>query len=158
MHALHFLSESLQIFKDLGDILGESNALGNMASIFADQKELVKAIDYYELAYELALKSGDRQNIAAWSGNLGLIQADLGNYFEAIVLYQKQIGIARDIGDKYIEGAAMFNLGIAQKKLGKYKIAKKNCKAGLDILKKIKHVDVAKMQHQFFLLFPERVP
>jgi len=68
------------------------------------------------------------------------------------------LGIARNISDKYIEGVALFNMGIAQEKLGRQRIAVKNCKAGLEILKNMGHADATKMERQFSRLFPNHVP
>jgi tetratricopeptide (TPR) repeat protein len=77
----------LVITREIGDLRGEGNALGNLGLAYADLGETCKAIEFYEQRLAIACEIGDRRGEGNALGNLGLAYADLGETRQAIEFY-----------------------------------------------------------------------
>ncbi|MEA5530235.1 tetratricopeptide repeat protein, partial [Dolichospermum sp. UHCC 0684] len=86
---------SLDIFKDIGDIRGESNSLNNLGNAYDSLGQYQRAIAFYQQSLDITKEIGDiRGEANAWF-NLGLSlekvdreQDALGAYRNARELYQ----------------------------------------------------------------------
>ncbi len=121
--ALRFWEESLRIYREIGDRLGEANSLGNLGIAYANLGQYQKAIDFYKQTLEIAIEIGDRPGEAYSLVNLGLTYQNLGQYQRAIDFYQQSLKISRQIGDRKAEARILGNLGNAYVDPGQYQRA-----------------------------------
>ncbi len=85
------------------------NNLGNSAGYV--QHDYPSALDYYEQAYEIAHKFGDRYVQGVVLTNLGWAAGMLGDFTLAKSYYERSLVIAREVRNLYNETYALINLG-----------------------------------------------
>ncbi|NET17229.1 MAG: tetratricopeptide repeat protein, partial [Okeania sp. SIO1H6] len=118
--AIEYFQQSLQIAREIGDLLTEGKALGNLGNVYDSLGEYHKAIEYHQQSLQIAREIGDRSGEGSALGNLGNVYYLLGEYDKAIEYYQQLLQIAREIGDRSGEGSALGNLGNVYYLLGEY--------------------------------------
>jgi predicted ATPase/class 3 adenylate cyclase len=84
------------------------NNLGNSAGYV--QHDYPSALDYYEQAYEIAHKHGDRIVQGAVLTNLGWVAGMLGDFESARSYHGRSLVIAREVRNIYHETYALINL------------------------------------------------
>ena len=115
----HYKS-SLDIAKDVGDVVIESEAYGGLGSAFDSLGDFEKAIYYHSQQLSIAKTTGDKVGEAVANGNLGNAHISLQNFKKALHYYEQRLSIAYDLGDKAGEGHAYFHLGNTYEALGDY--------------------------------------
>ncbi len=110
--------QSLAIFEELGDLVGQSNVLNNLGIGAYYQGKWVAALEYYERSRSARLRSGDVVGAATADNNIAEIQSDQGHLDQARVLFES----ARDVWDAagYRVGTALAtsNLGRLEARAG----------------------------------------
>jgi tetratricopeptide (TPR) repeat protein len=96
------------------------NSLFFVANLYRFRHEFDTAAAYYERAFHLAKKLGNRWAEGAVLNNLGLAYESLGRYQQAIEFYQKALTIFQELGNRQGEASSLGNLGIAYRNLGQY--------------------------------------
>ncbi|HEX2988103.1 MAG TPA: tetratricopeptide repeat protein, partial [Chloroflexota bacterium] len=99
--------EALQLAREIGDRLGEVDALNNLAGI---ETNLERARNLYEECLAIRKELGDRSAIAGATMNLGVIAMSLGDYETARTRYEESLATARDVGNKALVAWIIFNL------------------------------------------------
>jgi adenylate cyclase len=104
--------ESLKIFTDNGDKLGEANILNNIGAVYFDKGDYVRSLDNYLKSLELSEQLRDTLRIATALMNIGSVyQNNPTTYDKALTNYllaQKMFG---SIGELEGIGSASANVG-----------------------------------------------
>ena len=126
------LEEALSLYRDLGDRLGEANALNNLA-------EVRLAGDYpgatrdLEEALSLYRDLGDRPGQAYALTHLGIARRLAGDLPGATRDMEEALGISQDIGDRPGQAYALTNLGDVRRMAGNYRGAVRDLEEALEI-------------------------
>ncbi|MEO1348918.1 MAG: CHAT domain-containing protein [Cyanobacteria bacterium J06635_15] len=118
--ALDSFEQALEVYRIIGDRIGEGSALNGLGFVYDDFGQYERAIDVYEQMLSIARETGYRPLEAAALGNLGLIYEDLGQYEQAIDFYQQSLAIEQELGDRREEAGSLNNLAGSYYWLGQY--------------------------------------
>jgi len=99
---------------------GIASALNNIGSIYFNQGEYAKAIDYFTRILKIEEEIGDKDGITDALTYIGIIYQDKGDYAKAIDYYTKSLKIEEGIGDKDGIADALNNIGIIYDVQGDY--------------------------------------
>lgn len=110
--ALACAKESEQIYSNIGDNSGLSDALNMIGNVYKKQNDYKNAQKYYEMALEKAEKAGDLDNLAGININLGIMHDFAGEYPQAIARYLKALDYFEKKGDRHSMAMAYSNIGI----------------------------------------------
>ena len=116
--AERLLSDSLTIFRRIGNQQFEAKALANLALVKHNQSCLEEAADFYSQALQLAEAIGDQRNIGIFTGSLALIYQDLGKIQTAQKLYKRALDVARQLGDHRSVAVHLGNFAMTFAQLG----------------------------------------
>ena len=96
--AIAFHQQSLDIFKDIGDIQGESASLNNLGKAYDSLGQYERAIAFYQQSLDITKHIGNRDGEALCLQNLGVTYGKCGRIKEAYsASYQAQM-IRKEIG------------------------------------------------------------
>lgn len=132
-----YLTEALNITREIRDQQGEVKCLGNLGVACSQIGEFREAVSYLNLAIVIAKAMGDKEGEGKYFLNLGSAYIDMGEYQKAIEFIDKALFISREIGDKHCEGSSLIGLGNAYLGLGKYGEAVTNYTKGLTLNREI---------------------
>ncbi|QSV60968.1 MAG: tetratricopeptide repeat protein [Dolichospermum sp. LBC05a] len=135
--AIAFYQQSLDIFKDIGDIRGESNSLIGLGNAYNSLGQYERAIAFYQQSLDIFKDIGDIRGESNSLIGLGNAYNSLGQYERAIAFYQQSLDIAKEIGDIQRESISLIGLGNAYNSLGQYERAIAFYQQSLDIAKEI---------------------
>ena len=121
--AIESWEESLAIYREIGDLWGEANSLGNLGAIYNSWGQYQKAIEYQQQSLGIKREIGDRSGESASLCNLGIAYGSLGQYQKAIEYQQQSLVIEREMGNRSGEAASLCNLGNVFGSLGQYQKA-----------------------------------
>ncbi len=111
--AINYSQRALILSRNVGDRLGEANALANLGYsevLQAQQREEMEptvyetAIEYLKQGFQLSEKLGDRQSQALACNSLGIAHTALQQAQAAIEYLEKGIEAAKFSGDLYLQG------------------------------------------------------
>jgi signal transduction histidine kinase len=129
--------KSLKLCQEISDTKGERHSLMQIGLSYLGNKETSLALEYLTQAYEMAMKEGDRRELASVTGNLGNLYVILQEYDKAIEHYNNCKIIFEEL-DRPIEvGRAHLNIAIGLGASGKYDSALESVNKALPIF--IKH-------------------
>ncbi len=113
-----FMDRALELYRELGDEVSVTVALGNIATVafFASQWE--KAAHYLSLCADSSAKSGDLANAAMADGNLGELRTNQGHLEEAVALLAPARRDLESFGYVGLTAAVGTHLGRARAFLG----------------------------------------
>ena len=117
--AADLYEQALSLYRGLGDLTGESVALGSLGLCCRDLGDIEQAIDLIQQALVIDREVSWRGGEGTDCGDLGLCFHDVGLLQEAVDSHQQAIAIARDIGDRSLEASDMDNLGSCYRDLGR---------------------------------------
>ncbi|MCB8945932.1 MAG: tetratricopeptide repeat protein [Ardenticatenaceae bacterium] len=124
LEAAEFLQRSLDLYRQVGDTVGESIALNDLGIVvyrlgdYARSKQL--ALD----GLAIARAQNDDWKTAVTLTNLGNVCRAMGDYAEAQAYLQEGTDIMRQHGDKYSLANSLNNLGEVARALGAFAEAK----------------------------------
>ena len=99
--------------------------------------ESLKAKEYFERAFAITTKIGDRGGEASCYGNLGAVFRSVGQYDKAEEYLQKALVITTEIGDRGGEATCYGNLGAVFRSVGQYDKAEEYLQKALVITTEI---------------------
>ena len=91
-------ASNLEIAQEIGDRMGEGNALGNLGSAFSDLGDHGIGIGYYEQQLGITHDIGDRQGEGNAMWNMAQVFHDLGDLPQAIARAEAALPIYEQIG------------------------------------------------------------
>lgn len=120
-NSLKYLTAALEL---KNEILGYGNisalAYGNLAEVYMLQRQYDVSEEYYLIAYESALSSGNKTYLAYVFEGLGNLNTLRKNYSEGIQNYQKAVQLRNAVDDYRGMAYAYLNLGDAYYSLSKF--------------------------------------
>jgi len=136
--ALMYDFRSLKLDRELNDTIGESDDIGNIASIYFNESNYKKALHYFKKSLAL---SRTKKGKAIVYNNIGTVYFDMNNYAESIKYTKKALNLNESIG--YYYGAAIdyLNLGHSYIDVKNYPTAKRYILKGISMEKKIGNND-----------------
>ncbi|NER78980.1 MAG: CHAT domain-containing protein [Leptolyngbya sp. SIO1D8] len=132
-NAIRVHQEALEIFIELEDLLGQGNALNEMALAYRNLNEPAKALELFELSLEklyqveeatssqsgLSLSSEE----ATTKGNIARTLNDLGRYDEALTIANEVLDFRRQEGDLFRVSVTLNDIGNIYLNLGDFENA-----------------------------------
>lgn len=97
--AIEALSESVEIFSELGEDYARAFALRSLGVVYRDQNRWAEATDCYRLALELFQRTGVRRMEALTWRNLGDVMRDESNFVDAQEYFDRGAAIYAQIDD-----------------------------------------------------------
>lgn len=99
-----------------------SRTIANIGSIYRDQLDFEKALEYYLKAMEAFEKLNNKHAVAAVGGDIGNVYFSNNDYSKALEYYFKVLSMKEELGDKTEIAITLGNIGnvyYAQKDLNK---------------------------------------
>jgi predicted ATPase len=140
--AYSLLSESLTIFRELGERAAVSDALLALGAVTWHQGDYVPSRAFYEEAVAIKRELGDKATLTAALNNFGVLMMDLGDYPRALSLYDERLALDREIGNTEGEALTLLNQGIVYWYLLDYDKAYSRYKESLVLSEKLNHKPV----------------
>ena len=109
-----FLLDSYRVFNRLDSIRPTINVCMNIGSTYAYTKSTKKSLEYYNIAYQAALKVKDSNAISSVLMNIGTFYADdLKDQGKALDYYQKALPFVPKKSGTYLKMKIDYNIAIA---------------------------------------------
>jgi tetratricopeptide (TPR) repeat protein len=115
---------ALQIYKQIGDLLGEGAAFNNLGEILREQGDFDQSREYYQQALHISQQTGERKSESTLRHSLGRSALQQGRFMQAQEELEKGLQIDREIGDLQGEGEILSELGNVYLFLGQYELAR----------------------------------
>ncbi|MDY6938698.1 MAG: CHAT domain-containing protein [Cyanobacteriota bacterium] len=124
--ALTTFETALQVYRDVGHSLRESDALDRIGNLYDELGEYANALDFYQQASTIRNQIGDRQGQSDTLANLGITYIRIGQTEKAIDSLQEALSLYRELTSpdrsglrqEPREGKIFSNLALAYRKLG----------------------------------------
>lgn len=132
---LQACQQFLAIHRQIGDRIGESVTLSNIALIYRELGNYDRALNFYQQALAIQTAIGSRASEAATLNNIGLTYHEVGEYSQALNFYQQALAIHKEIGNRVSEGRTLNNLAELYSQLGQYSQAREFYQQALAVIK-----------------------
>jgi serine/threonine protein kinase/Flp pilus assembly protein TadD len=109
--AIVYFEKAFNIVHDVGDLGGESEALGHLGKAYQDLGNAKRAIGYYEKHLSLAREIGDRFGEGKALMDLGSVYTDIGEVKAAVEYIEQGLVVMREIGNHHAEADALGIMG-----------------------------------------------
>ena len=114
---------AIQAAREVGDRLGEANALLDLADVRWLRGDYPDAVQVLQRALDIYLVLGNRLGEANALDSLGVTRRLTGDYLGAAQVLEQALDMYRDLGERLGEANALVNLGIVQWLTGDYQDA-----------------------------------
>jgi DNA-binding SARP family transcriptional activator len=104
-------TQSLDLYRDLGDQVGQARAHGDLSMAFAIQDHYREALTHSERAVDLSRSAGHPHVHAVMLNKVGWHAAHLGDYQRALGCCQQALDLLRELGNRYSEAFVWDSLG-----------------------------------------------
>jgi tetratricopeptide (TPR) repeat protein len=101
----------LPIYEELGDLLGQANALNNLGVDAYYEGRWQEALDFYEQSKSLRERIGDVVGAATITNNIAEIKSDQGYLTTARELFEEARDVFETAGHRMLATLALSNLG-----------------------------------------------
>jgi eukaryotic-like serine/threonine-protein kinase len=112
-----------QLFRQAGDLLGESRTLHGMAEVPLNQGDYEEAKQLYEESLAICRKIGNKRCIEHEIGNLGLVFRYEGDFATSERMDRQAIEMAREVDDRQAMSVTVGNLADLMYTQGRWKEA-----------------------------------
>ncbi len=109
--AVGCFERSLAIYREIGDVPGETRAANNVAKAYFELRRFGEALDAARQSLAIQRLAGNRYGEGVALGNLGDACRELGRFDEAIECLGQALVIFRELGDQHAEADALSDLG-----------------------------------------------
>ena len=120
IEAMTLYKESLEVFKELGDLSNVAIVNCAIASINTQQGRHNEALVLYKESLNTFEKNGDRRNATASKASIADIHIFEGRYDEALALYKESLNVSEEIGDRANAAISMGSIAHVNKLRGRY--------------------------------------
>ena len=97
---------------EMGNRIGEGNALTNIGVAYYYLGELQKALENYNEALPIFREIGNRRMEAAALDNIGTVYYALGDLRKSLEKHNEALPIIRKVGDRNSEANTLTNIGV----------------------------------------------
>jgi CHAT domain-containing protein/Tfp pilus assembly protein PilF len=101
------------------------------------QSKYAQAMAIYELAMEMAERSGDKKAVAGALRGIGTVHLLKGDYAHALERLQESLSLSEGIGDRDGIARALVNIGILRQRQGDYAKSLESHKKGLNLMEEL---------------------
>jgi len=108
-----YFEQALAIYRDLGDLQGESRAATNVANAYFDLSRFGEALEAAQRSLAIQRRAEKRYGEGIALTVIGSACRELGRFGEAIDHLQAALAIFRELGDRMTEADALSDLGMA---------------------------------------------
>jgi tetratricopeptide (TPR) repeat protein len=108
--AIELSGKSIEIFREIHDIVGEARAYNNLAIAYSDGGDWEEAIQAYDKSLSINLKIGNIQSQGFIENNLAEIHRDRGDWDKALELYKQSNDIWKRLGAPLQDAVTLSNL------------------------------------------------
>mgnify|MGYP000751906196 FL=1 len=98
--ALVHTRKALDLYRSIGERLGESTMLNNTGWIHELRQDYTSALERYQQSLAIRRELGDRRRIASVSISIGSALHQLDRYSESLAYLSQALRLSREIGDK----------------------------------------------------------
>jgi CHAT domain-containing protein/uncharacterized protein HemY len=112
------LQQALEIYRSIGDRIGEIAALNHIGSYYDTQGQYVQALEIYQQVLAVAQEINNQQSEQIALDNIGRIHSSLAQYTQAIEYHQQAFRLAEEMGDREIMIQALQGLELPYTNLG----------------------------------------
>lgn len=129
--------EALKLMEESDNLFGQGYYLNNIGTLFDDQQNYPKAIEYYNRSYEIKKITQDSSGMASTSYNAGISYYNMGNLDKALSYYYQSYNSTsyQNLADKRIRALNSIAQTLIQK--GEHEKAGDYLKSALPYLDKI---------------------
>lgn len=120
---LSYFRRAFEGYEEIGDILGQASALGNMGVTYHYREDYEQARTYYERSLVAKETIGDSAGVAVGVFNVGAVYQAQGRIREAIPYGKRSLELARALGDKFMITRSAWLLHESYEVLGEYEEA-----------------------------------
>jgi tetratricopeptide (TPR) repeat protein len=131
---------ALPIYEELGDLLGQANALNNLGIDAYYEGRWDEALAFYERSRNARERIGDVVGAATIANNIAEIYSDQGRIVEAEELFRRVLATCESAGASFMIAAVTSNLGRAAARAGRFDEARRLLTAALDALREVEAV------------------
>ena len=112
LRTLNYWTESLNAFRDMGDLNGEANMLTNIGAIYFNQGQDLKALEYHLQSLKVAEEVGNKLRILTALVNIGSVYSNKEQtYNKALTYYRQALDLSIKTSDKAAFGTVTVNIG-----------------------------------------------
>ncbi len=116
--AIAYYRQALELWRPVGDRVGEAATLSNMGSVYDALGEKQQALACYQQALSLRRQVGDRAGEAVTLNNIGGVFDVVGEKQRALAYYQRALPLFGQVGDRAGEAVTLNNIGLVYFALG----------------------------------------
>lgn len=131
--ALKYYQVGANMYKQLGNRLGEAKAWQGIATVAGFQGRYTDAISYLEHELRLQQKIGHKAGEAKTLMSLGMARGALGEIPKTLEVSRQALTLAVEIGNRYIEELAWHGIGYCEQTLGNFSKAVEGFQHTLDL-------------------------
>lgn len=124
--SLEYYERALRIYKQNDYKLGIANTLSNMANVYDNLNEPLKAIDLQKQAYDIFEAIGNKPGMASALTNIGIAYTSVPDYQQSVHYLQQTLPIYKEMGNinnlgivEYYMGEAFMEMPISQANISK---------------------------------------
>ena len=118
--ALECWGRANEIYEELGDKQGISNARIGIGNVYQNMGEWGRALEYYEKSLTISEELGDKQGISYALNNIGIVYQNMGEWGRALEYYEKSLTIKEELGDKQGISNARIGIGNVYQSMGEW--------------------------------------
>lgn len=135
--AISMYMSGLEVAKELNDVREQAKFLGNIGSIFHEQKNYDKALEYYNKTLTINSSQSEPSPHVEMivTNNLGEIYEDRGAFDEALSCFQRSLAIREKLNYKRGIGQTKIAIGELLYQMGETANAKKELQEGIAVLR-----------------------
>jgi predicted ATPase/DNA-binding CsgD family transcriptional regulator len=113
-----FLTEAVELWREVGDIGRVAVAIGNLGLTAQNRGEVERAAACFEESQALYEQAGDRRGIAIALGCRARLERQQGRDREAVPIFEQTVALFRELGDDRSLANSFINLGQSALTLG----------------------------------------
>ncbi|MEW6735668.1 MAG: tetratricopeptide repeat protein [Acidobacteriota bacterium] len=135
LKAIEKYAQALQLFRAIGNRIGEVDALNSIGFVYDSLGENEKALDHYKQALPIIRELGDLSREADTLNNIGYVYDSLGEKLKGLEYYEQALQLMETIGNHYGEAILLNNIGSIYNSLGEKKKALDCSNKALQLIK-----------------------
>ena len=132
------ISKRLNIMKDkeqVGDMKAVAAISGEIGSLYHDDNQLGKALEYYNKSLTLKKETGDLEGASIILNDIAVTYYDSGRYEAAVENYEESFKISEELGNKKVSSLILDNIGQVYENTFQYEKAVNFYEQSLEISK-----------------------
>ncbi|MCU4164706.1 tetratricopeptide repeat-containing sensor histidine kinase [Carboxylicivirga caseinilyticus] len=121
--AIGYFQAASQYYSKAGQYISQGNAYNSIGAMYWYQRNYALALNYFNQAYELGVKSDDTELILKGLTNKGVVLNQLAQYTEALSCLEKALELNQVSGNDASRASLLNNMGNLHYALKQYQLA-----------------------------------